>query len=78
MKIFNKDGGFSKTSVILVFAWVITLFKYMFQGCVLTIKYLSINWAIVFNSGDAIAIVGAAAALYFTVHNIKINVGQVP
>jgi len=74
-RLFTKNGMFSKTSTILVCAWGIALFKYIFQGCILTIPKIGIYWAIIFTSGDALAITGAASALYFAVHNMKINVG---
>ena len=70
LKLFQKEGAFSKTATILVFTWAIALFKWIFQDMVLSLPFLGITWKIVFASGDAIAMTGAASALYFAVHNV--------
>lgn len=79
MKMFHKDGTFSKTAVILVTAWAVALFKWLLQGSHLVIARIGFDWTIVFNSGDAVAVLGAASTLYFAVHNVtKLKNGSTP
>ena len=69
-KFFMKNGEFSKTSAILVSAWVVGLAMWVVQGLAAGASIL--GWTIPpFNSSDFLAVVGAASTLYFTVHNIK-------
>lgn len=75
MKIFQKDGIFSKTSVILVAVWVVALLKWIFQGAHLVVGAAGVDWQIVFNAGDAISMTGAASTLYFAVHNVRLGGG---
>lgn len=69
-----KDGKPSKTSVILVLAWLCGLALWVMQS-------LSAGATILehvippFDSGAALAMLGAASSLYFATHNIKANVG---
>jgi hypothetical protein len=78
--IFQKQGRFSITRTILVVAWTIALFKYLFAG--LTLEHaiadigahksmVKVAWTITFNGADAISILGAASTLYFANHNIS-------
>lgn len=71
-RFFLKDGFFSKTAVILVAAWVIVLFKFAFQGCLINIPVYDwvFKWPISFDWADAGAILGAVSSLYFSVHNL--------
>lgn len=79
MRIFHKDGIFSKTSVILVATWAVALFKWLFQGAHIIITAANVDWTIVYISGDAIIMTGAASTLYFAVHNVtKLKNGEKP
>jgi len=77
-RFFCKDGGFSKTAVILCLTWAIVLFKFLFATCVIDfIVYgITFHWPIVFNWADAGALTAAASALYFSVHKKSGNNGS--
>ena len=75
-RLFIKDGAFSKTSVILVMVWIAAVFKWVFQGSHLIVSRINLDWTITFNSGDAIAMTGAASTLYFAVHNLRMAAGK--
>jgi len=69
-KFFMKNGEFSKTSTILVVAWIAGLAMWVVQGLAAGASLW--GWVIPpFNSSDFLAVVGAASALYFGNHNIK-------
>ncbi len=74
-QLFQKDGGFSKTAAILVMAWALGLLMWTVQS--LTAGFLVLGFPVpAFDSGAALAMLGAASSLYFATHNIKANVGQ--
>jgi len=72
-RFFLKDGGFSKTSVILCITWVFVLFKYLFSYCIVNFMIFGVQiyYPIVFSWTDAAAITGSASSLYFAIHNIN-------
>lgn len=74
--LFFKDGEFSKTSVILVGAWACGLGLWLVQGLGAGAQVLGLSIP-PFDSGGALAMLGAASSLYFATHNIKANVGGV-
>jgi len=73
--LFHKDGEFSKTSVILVVAWACGLSLWVVQGLFVGIEIFG-HTIPAFDSGAALAMLGAASSLYFAAHNIKATVGQ--
>lgn len=64
-KLFQKDGAFSKTAFILVFAWGIVLVRYILSGFTIFGTVLKFP-----DAGLTIGILTAASALYFGNHNI--------
>lgn len=75
--LFQKDGEFSKTSVILVLAWSCGLSLWVVQALCAGVKVLG-HTIPAFDSGAALAMLGAASSLYFAAHNIRANVGASP
>lgn len=75
--LFHKDGEFSKTSVILTVSWACGLLLWVVQGLFVGIEVFG-HPIPAFDSGAALAMLGAASSLYFAAHNIKANVGAAP
>lgn len=75
--LFHKDGVFSKTSVILVLAWSCGLALWIVQALFVGVKVLG-HTIPAFDSGAALAMLGAASSLYFAAHNIRAEVGSKP
>lgn len=77
--LFLKNGEFSKTSAILVMAWMAGLVMWVVQGLFHGATVPGLNAVIpAFDSSAALAMLGAASSLYMATHNIKINVGGSP
>jgi hypothetical protein len=74
--LFHKDGEFSKTSVILVVAWSCGMFLWVVQALFVGVAVFG-HTIPAFDSGAALAMLGAASSLYFAAHNIRANVGAV-
>jgi len=72
--LFHKDGEFSKTSVILVVSWACGMFLWLVQALFVGIEVFG-HKIPAFDSGAALAMLGAASSLYFAAHNIRANVG---
>lgn len=75
-RLFLKNGELSKTSTILVLAWMAGLGMWIVQGLFHGATIPMLNVVIPpFDSSAALAMLGAASSLYMATHNIKINVG---
>lgn len=72
--LFQKNGEFSKTSVILVLAWSCGLTLWVVQALFVGVQVLG-HTIPAFDSGAALAMLGAASSLYFAAHNIRAEVG---
>jgi len=72
--LFFKNGDFSKTSVILITAWSVGLAMWVVQGLAAGAMVMG-HEIPAFDSGAALAMLGAASSLYFAAHNITANVG---
>jgi hypothetical protein len=72
--LFFKDGEFSKTSVILVTAWACGLGLWLLQGLGAGATVFG-HVIPAFDSGAALAMLGAASSLYFAAHNLRANIG---
>lgn len=69
-----KNGEFSKTSAILVAAWVSGLGLWLLQGLGAG-AIISGHVIPSFDASAALAMLGAASSLYFATHNIQANIG---
>ena len=71
MKLFYKDGEFSKTAVILWLAFGLVAFKYLFGGMEIFGVHIP-----EFDPDGALAFFGTAASLYFANHNVRIGAAK--
>ena len=70
--LFMKDGSFSKTSAILVMAWLCGLAMWFVQGIFHGMVVPGIGLTIPqFDSTAALTMLGAASSLYFANHNVS-------
>ena len=70
--LFLKDGSFSKTSAILVLAWVCGLAMWFVQGIFHGTVVPGLDLTIPpFDATAALTMLGAASSLYFANHNVS-------
>ena len=75
--LFHKDGEFSNTSVIRVVSWACGTFLWVVQALFVGVEVFG-HKIPAFDSGAALAMLGAASSLYFAAHNIRANMGSAP
>ena len=72
--LLKKDGDFSKTSAILVMAWIVGLFLWVFQSLGSGAVVME-HTVPAFDYAAALAMLGAASGLYFANHKVGVQIG---
>lgn len=84
-RFFTFKGNFSKSAFIAMTTWFVVMMKYIFSGLSFTFTKAAIeiagkklpaieaNYAVVFNVGEAVALLGLCFSLYF---GQKLNITQ--
>ena len=71
IKLFYKNGAFSKTALLLIFSFILVSIKYFTAGVIFN-KLIFPE----FDSDSALTFLGITAALYFSTHNIQLKLDR--
>jgi len=71
IRLFYKNGQFSKTALLLIFSFILVSIKYFTAGVIFN-KLIFPE----FDSNSALTFLGITAALYFSTHNIQIKLDR--
>ena len=71
IKLFYKNGEFSKTALLLIFSFILVSVKYFTAGVIFN-KLIFPE----FDSESALTFLGITAALYFSTHNIQLRLDR--